>query len=286
MAKKIAITVHPAAADAGSLTVADAMRQVLDLIEVLTRIDTAEGSAGKIVWRLESASSNSPFTIITRAESPDPTLSVTLEANRVTDTFLCAIEGLIRDDHKSEVLDAEATRALERIFKRNLNGIGQTDIAVVDSDAPPILIVPQRAQRGLITLERAELEEIEPNLSRSEYGAREGEVAGLIRYHGAPALLVRDWITGDKFTAVLTGALAKRLGPEHRWNEAWEGRRVLISGDLHYDASGHVRRVDAEEVAPISPAKVLLSDLEGIDLLAGRTVTEHLAHVWGDDGQA
>jgi hypothetical protein len=97
-------------------------------------------------------------------------------------------------------------------------------------------------------------------------------------------MLVRDWITGDKFTAVLTRELAKRLGPEHRWNEAWEGQRVLISGDLHYDATGRVRKVDAQEVEPISPDPVLLSDLEGIDLLGGRSVSEHLAHYWGEDG--
>jgi hypothetical protein len=284
VAKKIAITVHPAGTDAGSLTVADAMRQVLDLVEVLGHIDTAEGDAAEIVWRLESASTNSPFTVIAAAASPDPALSVAIEANRVASAFSDAMVGLLEDERKSEALDAEASRALERVFKRNLNGIGRTDIAVLESDAPPIHIVPLRAQRALITLERAELEEIEPNLARSEFGAREGEVVGLIRHYGKAALLVRDRITGDKVTAVLTSDLARRLGPEHKWNEAWEGERVLISGELHYDAAGTLRKIDAEEVEPIHTSPVTLAELEGIDLLRGQSPSERIDQLWGRDG--
>lgn len=286
MARKIAITVHPSATEADCLTVGDAMRQVLDIIETLERIDSPDGNLGGIVWRLESASANSPFSVVATAGSPDPGLSVVLEANRVTDAFASSLEGVLRDDHLPVALNPAAAAPIARFLKRNLNGIGRTDIAFPDTDAPAIFILPPAAQRGLLAIERLELEDAEahPNLARSEFGAREGEIAGLVTYYDHAALLIRDRLTGEKFTAVLAAELAARLGPEHSWKEAWSGQRIVVTGALHYDAAGRVRRVDAEELEPVNPSSVSLADLEGIDLLAGRTVSEHLARVWGDDG--
>lgn len=174
VARKIAITVHPSGAVSDSLTVADAMRQVLDIFEALERIDDASGD-------LDEAEAN-------------------------------------------------------------------------------------------------------PTLARSEFGAREGELAGVTKYHNAPALIVRDRITGDRFTAVLKPDLAKRLGPLHSWGEAWDGRRIVVTGTLHFDGAGIVRRADAEDLEAVTPAVVTLADLEGIDLLGGKSVSEHLALIWERNG--
>jgi hypothetical protein len=286
VARKIAITVHPSGVVADSLTVADAMRQVLDIIETLDRIDDASGDTAGIVWRLDSATSNSPFTIVASAVSPDPAISVTLEANRVTETFAASFEGLLQDERVTADLSDGATTVIERVLKRNLNGIGRTDISFPDTDAPPIYIVPTLAERGLRAIERHNLDEAEanPTLARSEFGAREGELAGVTKYHNAPALIVRDRITGDRFTAVLKPELAKRLGPLHSWGEAWEGRRIVVTGTLHFDAAGIVRRADAEDLEPVTPAVVTLADLEGIDLLGGKSVGQHLALIWERNG--
>ena len=261
------------------------MLQVLDVISILDALDEGDSSA-KIVWRLESASTNSPFTVTAGAESSDPTLSVRLEANRVTDTFSDSLGGLLAADRKAEAVNETAARAFERVFKRNLNGVGRTDVVFPDDFRKPLHIVPSSAQRGLITLERAHLDdaEAEPNLAHTEFGAREGEVVGLGHYHNSPAITLRDWLTREKILAVLTEELAKRLGPVHNWSEAWEGRRLLVSGEIHYDAGGLVRKIDAIDIEEIAPPVVKLHELEGIDILGTRSALEHILDVWSDVG--
>lgn len=61
----VSITIYPSTAESADLTVADAMQQVLDTFELLSKAQlerTGEPSS-KVVWRLDKASTNSPLTI-------------------------------------------------------------------------------------------------------------------------------------------------------------------------------------------------------------------------------
>ena len=279
MQKSLSITVHPSALGGEYLTVSDAMRQVLDFVEALERIEGADASSQKIIWRLTEAHTNSPpFTVTLSAFSSDPVVSVAIEAERVASLFVAGIDSLLHGT-VPDWLDSDLSAPLKRAFKRNMNGVGQTEIDVDGIDA--LSVVPATAQAALTGLERIVSDEREAGLAlrRTEHGAIEADVIGITRWNDKPALIIQERLSGDRLTCVLTDELALELGPAHRWNEAWDSGRVLISGALHYDDDGSLKRVNAERLEARPYTEVSLADLREIDLLRGRTVAEHIRRI-------
>ena len=70
MAERMTVVVVPQNADGDGLTVGDAMRQVLDIFDLLSASNESE-----IVWRLVEATTNSPFKVIGEAESVNPNVN-------------------------------------------------------------------------------------------------------------------------------------------------------------------------------------------------------------------
>lgn len=279
MAKSISITVHPSELSGEFLTVADAMRQVLDMIGALEGVEAGDEAERKIVWRLTEAHTNSPpFTVVAEAFPKDPQISIKLEAERVTRQFGVAVASVLAGD-KPSWLESEPGKLLKRALKRNLNGVGHTDIRI--EGEPDIAIEPAAARVGVSTLEKAEIDEQE-DLRRTEFGSVEGQVIGLTRYYSSPALVFQDRLSGDRVIAVLTPELASKVGPDHQWSEAWDGEYLRLIGQLFYDPAGHLKRINAANYEEIEWANVSLLDLRGADLLQGRTVKQHLDEFWGE----
>jgi hypothetical protein len=279
MAKSVSITVYPSDLSGEYLTVSDAMKQVLDMIGALEGIEAGDASERQIVWRLTDAHTNSPpFTITAEAFSRDPQVSVALEVDRVTRLYSVAISSVLAGE-RPDWFESEPGRALKRALKRNLNGVGHTDIVVGDDE--PIIIVPKTARAGIAALE-ADDGQADEDLQRAEFGTIEGQVIGLTRYYNSPAIIVVERLSRDKVVCVLTAKLAAELGAEHQWSEAWEGQNLRLGGKLSYGVDGKLKRVNVAFHETIVWGDVSLADLEQIDLTAGRTVQEHVDQFWGE----
>lgn len=282
MAKALSITVHPSPLSGEFLTVADAMRQVLDIVEGLENAEATEGSR-QIVWRLTEAHTNSPpLTIVAEPFPVHPSLSVALEANRVANEFSRTMQGLL-SGHADEWLEKEFVRPVRRVFERNLNGVGKTDISI--EGEVPVSIVPQTARAAVLALDRLGLEKDAAlrDWTRTEHGTVEGEVQSLTKWNGKPALVITERLSGEKFTGVLDTDLVERIGSEHTWREAWEGHRVFVSGALHFNAESVLKRADISDLVDVAWTDVSLTDLRKLDLLNGLTVSEHIRIIRGDD---
>lgn len=283
MGKSVSITVHPSALGAEYLTVSDAMHQMLDLVAALENTESGESSSRQIVWRLKEAHTNSPpFTITAEAFPVDPDASIRVEAIRVAGLFAGGVRELLEGRDPAWLAD-EVIAPLKRALRRNVNGVGRSEIAVEDNE--PFNILPQNARTAIATLERREIAvaAMTPDYSRTEYGAVEVEVFGITRWNDKPALAVQERLSQHKLTCVLAAELAADLGPQHKWNEAWEGRRLLVGGELHYARDGSLWRIDAT-TAEVRPwTDVSLSDIRDIDILEGRSVSEHLRLLRGED---
>lgn len=278
MPKSISITVHPSDFSGEFLTVADALHQVLDMIGALEGVEAGDKAERKIVWRLTEAHTNSPpFTLTAEAFPKDPQVSVALEAERVTKLYAVAVESVLAGE-RPDWLESEPGNLLRRALKRNLNGVGHTDI-IVEGRADPIVIVPTNARIGLAALEPAEFE---AELERTEFGSIEGRVIGLTKYYTSPALVFQERLSGDKIICVLSSKLAAEIGPTHQWAEAWEGEQLRIAGKLIYGKDGQLKRINATYHEEVTWADVPIAKLGGIDILQGRTVHEHIAEFWGD----
>jgi hypothetical protein len=282
MAKALSITVHPAPLSGEYLTVADAMRQVLDIVEGLESAESTDGSR-QIVWRLTEAHTNSPpFTIVAEPFPLHPSLSVALQANRVASEFARTMEGLL-NGHAPDWLEKEFVRPVRRVLERNLNGVGKTDISI-EGEAP-VSIVPQTAKLAVVALDRLGIdkEAAHRDWTRTEYGTVEGEVQSLTRWNGKPALVIEERLSGEDFTGVIDSELVERIGSEHTWREAWEGRRVFVTGALHFNAESILKRADVLDLVDVPWTKVDLSEVRKMDLLNGRAVSEHIRLIRGDD---
>lgn len=279
MTKSVSITVHPSDLSGEYLTVSDAMRQVLDMIGALESIEAGDNAERKLVWRLTEAHTNSPpFTVTAEAFSKDPEVSITLEANRVTKLYATAITSVLAGE-RPDWLESEPGKQLRRALKRNLDGVGHTDIFIDDEE--PIIIVPTTARIGLAALEPPP-DESEYELERAEFGSVEGQVIGLTKYYSAPALVFQERLSGDKVVCVLSDQLAALIGPTHQWAEAWNGQQLRIAGKLVYAKDGRLKRINATHHEEVVWADISILDLRGIDILQGRTVQEHIAEFWGE----
>jgi hypothetical protein len=282
MAKAFSVTVYPDPLAGEFLTVSDALNQVLDMIEALERSEAVNPNERTIVWRLTEAHTNSPpFTLVAQPFPSKPDLSVVLEANRVA--------GLLEHDVR-DLLDGlvggvvfDAMPALKRVIDRNTSSITRTEIAFSGSE--PFSIRPQNAKKARAAIERAEIAEREskPDWQRTEHGTVEGEISGLTRWNGKPALDVIERLSEKKFTCVLSEDLSGKIGPAHKWSEVWEGRRVNLTGALHYNSDGDLKRADIDDFEDVPWTDVTIKDLRSIDVLGDKSMEEHLEILRGEN---
>jgi len=281
MTKMFSVTVYPDPLAGEYLTVSDALNQVLDMIEALERSEATDPSERTIVWRLTKAHTNSPpFTLVAEPFPIKPDLSVVMEANRVANLFANDVKELLDGRVSGVVFDAMP--ALKRVIERNTSTITRTEIVI--SGDEPFNIRPQNAKAAKAAIERAEIAEREkmPDWQRTEYGTVEGEITGLTRWNGKPALDVIERLSEKKFTCVLSDDLSAKIGPAHKWSEVWEGRRVNLTGALHYNSEGDLKRADIEDFEEVPWTDVTIHDLKAFDVLGERTMKEHLDELRGE----
>ena len=282
MAEKITIKIHPSGVASESLTVEDAMHQVLDFISLLQEADGADGG-NRIVWRLESASTNSPLEIVAIATSVDPVLSVDFHAIRAKERIHSAFEVLSHNGPMPDWMIGRPASLAGKFFHRNMNGIGRTDITFNEAKAP-IIIVHGVAKVAALSIEQSRIsEELQKrDLTRSEFGTVEGEIVSTITHNGRPAFVIKERLSEEKVSCILSNDLAKEIGPNHSWDETWRQVRILVTGELHYDSNGSLKKIDAYSIEPVRVAEVALKDLQSIDFLGGKSPNAALKEVWSD----
>ena len=276
MPKKLSVTVHPAPLSSDYLSVSDALNQVLDVVDALERVETTSASERQIVWRLTGAHTHSPpLSVIAEPFPAHSNLSVYFEANRVASLFASEFRALL-DGTPSELLALDAQVPISHVLDRNINGIALTEIQFDNEE--PICVRPQSARIARLAIGQAELEveAAKPDWQRTEYGTAEGEITGLTRWHGKPALEIVERLSEKRFTCVLSSDLSDKIGPSHQWDEVWEGQYVTITGALHYNSEGDLRRAEIDYMEELEWTDVPLSALQDIDVLEGRTVGEFL----------
>jgi hypothetical protein len=259
---KVRLVVYPSGSGDDTLTVSDAMQQVLDHFALLSKAEARDPSSNaKVVWKLESASTNSPFTIEASAISSNPEVSVVRQALQARRTMSNDLTRLYRGEAKPDWFDDEAEGAMRRIIERSLNGIARTDFVAEDAK------------------EAAEIED----LSRKEFGSIEGQLDSLRPYNNKPAIMLKERLSGRVVPCVLSRDLADSIGQLHRWNEVWSNRRVTVSGQCHYDKDGALRRIDAHDVERHIARDVNISEIRDPNFSSGVASKEHLRRQWGDD---
>lgn len=279
----VTIVVYPSGADDDTLTVSDAMQQVLDTFALLGKAEAQKIGSKQVVWRLERASTNSPFTVSATAVASDPAGFVEREAYLAKAALGEGLSGIVYGRDRASWIDQESETLIRQILKRNLNGVGRTDVRFND-EMPAVVIDHRAALRGVSFLEMKAAEAAaQDDLTRTEYGAVEGEVVGVAPHYNKPAFSLRTRLSGREIKCVfLRPEVAEKIGGLHSWNEAWGGRRVLVSGCLHYNTRGDLIKVDVEDIVEIKSQRLSVAEIRESQYVAGFSPVDYLDEAWGE----
>lgn len=281
--ERVTITVRPSTGDEGPLSVADGLRQVLDFFDLLTAAQG--GPDGEVVsWRLVAISKTSPLSATAEAYASITGVAPEIVARRGKARVADALRAITSGNRPPDWLDGVALIKTRALLERNLNGIGRTDISFDEAEQVPAIIVERSARTALVALDKMELEKraATEDLSHSEIGSLEGTIAGVTTFHGRPAIHLRESLRGDILWCVLSTEAAAELKATHSWGEVWEGRRVLVSGEIVYKKDGQPSRVNEASLAPIDGRPVNYDEIARPGILGGMTPSEYIESQWGE----
>jgi hypothetical protein len=275
---RVTIEVESNIGEDGPLTVTDTLHQFLDAFEMLSASAAQEPDGKKIKWRLVSMSKNSPARATGEAYSDDPSIPIIPIVYRAKVRLSEGLNELAKGNVVPWI--ERSSHSAKSLFKRNLNGVGRT-IFDLGQDAPRAVIVEKSARSGLKAIERFESDRLEEDKSHSEFGSIDAFVAEAKTWHGRPALYVRERLSNKMVPCVLNESAAEKVGPTHSWSDAWSGKRVRVKGQIFYDASGAISRINASAVTDVLPSPFDLKKLQEVDILQGASPAEHIDRLWG-----
>lgn len=282
MAERIKISIEPSNERGDSLTVQDAMLQVLDFIEVVTA--AADESARPFLsWRLVSASKNSPFTAVAEAFSLEPNVeSVDFEARSAKVRTVEAFRAAMKDGDLADWLQGPSQEKFRRLLRRNLNGIGRTDYGLVDEY--PIIVVARIARTTLEKIERnKQIEDYAgSDLSGMELGSIEGVFLETTTHFGRPAIRIKDRLTGRAISCVLSEQVADEINRTLEFRDVWSSKRILVDGRISRNKEGQISGVRADRVTLIEAPEFSLKDAMDKNFTGGLPVRQYLDDLWGD----
>lgn len=272
---RVRIVVHPEPSDEARLTVADAMHQVLDAIAVLEAAARKQTSVEPVVWRLESATTNSPFTIIAEAESmtagTDPRPSA-VAAKAVAER---AFHSVMRGERLPEWMGRVELKPISRMMGRTLNGVADTTIDFYGD--PPIELTKDVARTSLEWIEAIDPTSIQEPLqvARRAFGQITGRLANVRSWYGDPAITIETAQYGS-LACRLPPEMAEDFGSEARIADVWRGRLLDVFGRINYNVKGKPTVIDAQRVVLRPKYKLELTQVRDPSFTDGLSVVDYL----------
>lgn len=275
MTERFEIVVTPPDGDDGSLTVLDAMQQVLDAFQLLMSSSESDES---ITWRLVEAKTNSPpFSVVGEASSTRTGVQVDLIAKHQKKSFINnynkLLSGTIPDSWKS----SHSIESAKNFVRRNCNGIYKTEVKVDDDNS--IILTQDNARSALDSMLAPRLLEASIHEqqveSYSQIGSVEGVMLDVTSYYNSPAIKIQERITGEAIWCLIEEEHRRQIVEEANFDDVWSGRRVRVQGKLEYE-SGKIIKVYAFEIIHIDPRKITIEDIKDRDFTSGLSVSDYI----------
>lgn len=270
MAERIKITIRASGAHPDVLTVEDAMRQVLDFFELLTK----EGDdLPSVEWRLSKASINSPFHMEGEAISLHPSVDVTVVARAQKMALAKSLRDVVSNRLPSD--PQFDTKIAKRFFERNMNGIGLTEIDFEMGN--PVEVTPQVAKRAIEVIERR----FDSGLydfphPKEELGSIEGTLSHVGTHRNEPAVRIIESRTKEKVWCRLSAELQRTFEGKTTFDDVWKHRRVRVRGRIKYESSGAIDYVLASDILKFDDREVSVDELRDPEFTSGLSVIEYL----------
>lgn len=251
------------------LTVEDAMRQVLDTFELLG--NTSPLPDQPIVWRLVSASTNSPLTVVAEAVAALPGFNPDPIAHEQKREFRRCFAELRAGRVPATWNSAESRRKAKGLLARTHNGISALEI-FDEASAVPITVTAADAALGEPALEQAAV----VGRPRESVGSVEGFLVAVTTYYGKPAIRIRIRRTDAEVTCVVPEEFRQRIVSAANFDDVWRERRVRIRGRLHHTSAGPIERIVATTVEMMPEREIDPRALRDASFTSGLSVEEYL----------
>lgn len=257
MRDQVVVTIEPTTPSA-RLDIADAFQQVLDYLRL---IELAASDRAKFDWKLEKATTNSPFTVVAYT----PTGGVAAKHQQSLPVAQRRTQDGLRELAKGTVpswMRKEQRNAAKRLTRRFASGIGRVQLRSSETDKKSFSVNRSLAGKALQTLERVDgIEEL--NIpAHTAYGEIEGTLMGVGTYYNKPALWVRA--NGyDVVRCLIEREKLDALGDEATLAEVWQHKRVRLSGKLSYDEGGLLGEVAVDDMSIFAAPNVKLETILG-----------------------
>lgn len=273
---RVVITIHPPLSDERLLGVHDAMQQVLDSMKLFEDAQAALSPRASFAWKLEKASTNTPFTVVALAQPIFSNSYIEDEANEVKEEVAKGIRNLIATGTTARWMTQDSLTVARNIFARTKNGIGETAIDLEGGNV--ISIKRQEADAGIEAISGINVMMLDQDIpARQSFGEIEGIMVAVGRYRNKPAIQIRTDLYGFIWCALPERIIA-HFGSQHTMAEIWQGRTLGVHGRLNYAAGGSkITFIDAIEIREIEAVPRI--DLESIldpNFTAGMDPHEYL----------
>lgn len=281
MSERLTVRIAPPNDDRESLPVEDAFAHILDLFELAKSSD--EVAEREVEWRLVSVSMNSPLTVTAEAYPLRAGVDVDAAARRQKSGLARGLADLQRG-RMPRVWGANAVRrnTAKDFAERSVRRIGSTRIELgpdydTPTKAPSVIELaadsfsPDWESALATTVATVSHPAIEP---KAQIGSIEGRFLEVGTNYNQPALHIQDRRTGRKVWCVVSADEQQRIAATASFSDVWEGRRLVVSGRIEYDAHGKLHRIFATKVRLIDQSEVQLeSDPEFTD---GKSASAYL----------
>jgi hypothetical protein len=273
---RVVITIYPSLSDERLLGVADAMQQVLDSMQLFEDAQVALNPRTSFAWKLEKASTNSPFTVVALAQPLIPSHFIEDEVQEVKEEVAKGIRNLIATGSSASWMTQGSLAVARNIFVRTKNGIGETDIDLEGGNV--ISIRQEQAEAGIKAIAGINIMMLDQEIpARQSFGEIDGIMVAVGRYRGRPAVQIRTELYGFIWCS-LPKHITEQFGSQHSMAEVWEGKTLGVQGRLNYAVGGSkITNIDATDVREIVDAPRLdLASVLDPNFTAGMDPIEYL----------
>ncbi len=241
------------------------MHQILDFFNLL---DPQPG----IEWRLSKASTNSPLHIEAEAVSLEASVDVSVVARAQKQNLAKSLREITKGKLPTD--PNFSVKAAKKLFARNLNGIGATEIDFELGD--PITLTPIIAQEAIRTIERKTSGLFDIPSAREEVGSIEGTLQDVGTHNNYPAVKIQGSPKKESVWCRLSIELQSHFQDKATYKDVWQHQRVIIRGTIKYNEDGEIQYVLANDIRRIDPRDISLEAIKDPHFTGGLSVVDYL----------
>lgn len=262
MTERLTITVVPPDGGAGALSVEDAMSQVLDAIRLLN-IGTTQ-----TIWKLVSATTNSPLTIVAEAENE---VIGSYQKRAFVESMKELSSGRFPEAWRRPELEAIAVGLLART-----RSTSSVKVDIGDWAAPVFLGAGDGLDLNVLSEKFLLPAPLSSQNTKTQVGSIDGTLLQVTTYYSKPAIRLRERKTEREIICVIPPQLVEVFSHTASVRDVWAHRRLTVRGRIFYGISGAIQRVEATGLTIADAPREALPSLRDPDFTGGMSASEYL----------